>query len=72
MVDRLTAWNFKGKKCPTCGFNAGLLYVHVCKMCSGSLLDCPKCKQLTCLGAKSWEKVQWQPDGKPYSGGIRI
>jgi len=52
MTQRFSAWNFKGKTCPACGFPATLLYVEVCKKCWGSLLECPKCKQVNCYGTK--------------------
>ena len=53
MTDRRTAWNFKGAKCPRCGFKGALLYVETCDNCGGSLIDCPKCKSVECLSRKS-------------------
>ena len=51
MRDRLSAWNFKGKTCPACGFPGSLLYIHTCKRCGLSLVDCPKCRTIQCLGS---------------------
>ena len=56
MRDRLSAWDFGSHKtmfnrCPACGFRGVLLYVHTCDCCGLSLVDCPKCRTVQCLGS---------------------
>jgi len=52
LVDRFSAYNFGGKRCPACGFPAGMLYVETCRNCYGSLIFCPKCRQIQCWGSQ--------------------
>lgn len=52
-MDRLNAWNFKGRACPACGFPGALLYKETCDCCGLSLLECPKCRHVECTGGSA-------------------
>ena len=58
---RFSAFNFGGKPCNVCGFQGGMLYVEVCKVCWGSLILCPKCMRIDCYGTKDedYPRLAW-------------